>query len=217
MCKSHPRTLEAEWSRLAGSRRFDLRVSTNGLPLIARSAFTLIELILVMALLTMAVSVTAPTLAHFFRGRTLDSEARRLLALTRSGQNRAVAEGIPMDLWVNAESGMVGLDSEPSFETLDARAVEFKVDSGVQIEVVKQSTLNSFATNMTSRSQFISTASVLPTKLTHPAYPTIRFMPDGSVAENSPQALRLTSRDGASLSVALTQNKLSYEIRRTDK
>ncbi|MCX6930914.1 MAG: prepilin-type N-terminal cleavage/methylation domain-containing protein, partial [Verrucomicrobia bacterium] len=66
----------------------------------APSAFTLIELILVMALLTIVISLTAPSLSKFFRGRTLDSEARRLLALTRSGQSRAVSEGMPMDLWV---------------------------------------------------------------------------------------------------------------------
>src|SRR2546426_11590252 len=47
--------------------------------------FTLIELILVMTVLTIAVSITAPALANFFRGRSLDSEARRLLALTRPG------------------------------------------------------------------------------------------------------------------------------------
>jgi len=182
----------------------------------ARTAFTLIELILVMAILTMAVAVTAPSLSHFFRGRTLDSEARRLLALTRSGQNRAVAEGIPIDLWVNASGGVVGLDAEPSFETTDPKAVEFNLDSGVQIEVVRQPTVSSLATNLSS-AQFISTASVLPVKLTHAGLPTIRFLPDGSMGENSPQSLRLTSRDGASLTVALAQDKLSYEIRRTDK
>src|SRR5689334_15919462 len=48
--------------------------------------FTLIELILVMAILTVAVSITAPALSNFFHGRTLDSEARRMLALTRQGQ-----------------------------------------------------------------------------------------------------------------------------------
>jgi len=180
------------------------------------NAFTLIELILVMAILTMAVAVTAPTLAHFFRGRTLDSEARRLLALTRSGQNRAVAEGIPIDLWVNASGGIVGLDAEPSFETTDPKAVEFTLDSGVQIEVVKQATVSTLATNLT-RVQTISTASVLPVKLTHAGLPTIRFLPDGSLGENSPQSLRLTSRDGTSLTIALGQDRLSYEIRRTQK
>ena len=45
----------------------------------ARRGFTLIELILVMALLTVVISLTAPRLSRFFHGRTLDSEARRLL------------------------------------------------------------------------------------------------------------------------------------------
>src|SRR5690242_16286998 len=97
------------------------------------SAFTLIELILIMALLTMAASITAPTLAKFFRGRSLDLEARRLLAMTRNGQNRAVAEGIPIDLWVDPDRGSIGLDAEPSFEKEDPRAVQFEVDTGIQI------------------------------------------------------------------------------------
>ena len=48
----------------------------------AGRAFTLIELILVMALLTIAASLVAPKMASFFRGRAHDQEARRLLALT---------------------------------------------------------------------------------------------------------------------------------------
>src|SRR5512139_2348010 len=100
--------------------------------------FTLIELILVMALLTVVISLTAPKLSRFFHGRTLDSEARRLLALTRSGQSRAVSEGLPMDLWVDAEKGEFGLEAEPSFETSDPKAVEFALDSGLKIEVVSR-------------------------------------------------------------------------------
>src|SRR5439155_2391252 len=93
-----------------------------------RSAFTLIELILVMTVLTIAVSVTAPALAHFFRGRSLDSEARRLLALSREGQSRAVSEGMPMELWVDTSRGALGLESEPSFEQNDPKAIEFTLD-----------------------------------------------------------------------------------------
>src|SRR5512141_2029281 len=98
-------------------------------------AFTLIELILVMALLTIVISLTAPRLSRFFRGRTLDSEARRLLALTRSGQSRAVSEGIPIDLWVNVAEGQVGLEAEPSFETSDSKAVDLQIDERLKIEV----------------------------------------------------------------------------------
>jgi type II secretory pathway pseudopilin PulG len=179
-------------------------------------AFTLIELILVMAILTMAVSVTAPTLATFFRGRTLDSEARRLLALTRSGQNRAVSEGIPMDLWVNADQRTVGLDAEPSFEKVDPKAVEFTVDSGVQIEVSTPPVVTPSRMTLVP-GQLASTASVPRVNLTHPSVPTIRFLPDGTISENSPQKIRLSGRDDRSLWVALSQDKLSYEIRTSDK
>src|SRR3974390_2908230 len=77
-------------------------------------AFTLIELILVMAVLTIAASITAPALANFFRGRTLDSEARRLLALTRHGQSRAVSARLPMELWFDTAHSPFGLEAAPT-------------------------------------------------------------------------------------------------------
>ena len=91
-----------------------------------------------MALLTIVISLTAPRLSRFFHGRTLDSEARRLLALTRSGQSRAVSEGLPMDLWVDAEQGTFGLEAEPSYDASDPKAVDFTLDSGLQLEVVNK-------------------------------------------------------------------------------
>ena len=97
--------------------------------------FTLIELILVMAILTIAVAITAPALANFFRGRSLDSEARRLLALTRQGQSRAVSEGLPMELWFDTAQNTFGLEAEPSYEEVDARAVSYQLQD-MQVEVV---------------------------------------------------------------------------------
>jgi hypothetical protein len=47
--------------------------------------------------------------------------------------------------------------------------------------------------------------------------PTIRFLPDGTIGENSPQMLQIIARDGTSLWVALTKDKTNYEIRRTDR
>lgn len=184
-----------------------------------RSAFTLIELILVMAILTMAVSVTAPALSNFFRGRTLDSEARRLLAMARSGQNRAVSEGVPMDLWVDPDQGKIGLEAEPSYEPSDSKAVEFTIDSGLHIEVAKQPEQTAgTTTSMTlNRLQAPSVASVPRINLTHPGLPTIRFLPDGTMSETSPQSLRLSGRDGSSLWLAQSRDKLTYEIRSTDK
>jgi type II secretion system protein H len=176
------------------------------------AGFTLIELILVMTILTIAVSITAPTLANFFRGRTLDSEARRLLALTRQGQSRAVSEGIPMELWIDTAQGIFGLEAEPSYEQTDPKAVELKLDKDLTLEAVNDSPLaarkgailgpiNS-ATN--SGSMVLSR---------HPELPRIRFLPDGSISESSPQTLRLTGIDGGSLWLSQSRNRLSYEIR----
>ena len=177
-------------------------------------AFTLIELILVMAILTFAVSVTAPTLSHFFRGRTLDSEARRLLALTHIGQSRAVSEGIPMDLWMDEKQGSFGLQMEPSYEKEDSKMVEFDVDSGLQIVVVHE--IAPVVSTTLSRNRPASTASVPRVMLARAGLPTIRFLPDGSISDGSPQKVRLTGRDGKSLWLAQTREHTSYEIRNTE-
>ena len=181
-----------------------------------RRGFTLIELILVMALLTIVISLTAPRLSRFFHGRTLDSEARRLLALTRSGQSRAVSEGMPMDLWVDAQEGTFGLEAEPSYETSDPKAVDFTLDGGLQLEVVNK-TVVAVSTTTTMGSQPASIASVPRVKLVHAGLPTIRFLPDGSLGEASPQMFHLTSSDGGSLWLAQARDRVSYEIRSTDK
>jgi prepilin-type N-terminal cleavage/methylation domain-containing protein len=177
--------------------------------------FTLIELILVMALLTVVISLTAPRLSRFFHGRTLDSEARRLLALTRSGQSRAVSEGVPMDLWVNAPDGTFGLEAEHTYENEDSKAVDFTLDSGLQLEVVTRAVVTPTVTM--SRSRLVnSTASVPRVTLVHADLPTIRFLPDGSISESSPQKLHLASSDGGSLWLIQARDALSYEIRSSD-
>src|ERR1035441_2955091 len=182
-----------------------------------RRGFTLIELILVMALLTIVISLTAPKLSRFFHGRTLDSEARRLLALTRSGQSRAVSEGMPMDLWVNTGQGTFGLEAEPSYDTSDSKAVDFTLDGGLQLEVVNKLVVAPANTVTMNRAQRVSTASVSRINLVHANLPTIRFLPDGSIGEASPQMLHLASSDGGSLWLAQERDGLSYEIRSTDK
>jgi hypothetical protein len=171
-----------------------------------------------MALLTIVISLTAPKLSRFFHGRTLDSEARRLLALTRSGQSRAVSEGLPMDLWVDAEQGTFGLEAEPSYETSDPKAVDFTLDDNLQLEVVHKTVVAPVNTvSALNPGQQPSIASVPRVTLVHPNLPTIRFLPDGSISETSPQELRLTDRDGTSLWLRQARDRVNYEISSTDK
>jgi prepilin-type N-terminal cleavage/methylation domain-containing protein len=175
-----------------------------------RGAFTLIELILVMAVLTIVISLTAPALANFFRGRTLDSEARRLLSLTRQGQSRAVSEGIPMELWMDATKGTFGLEAEPSYEAEDPKAVELTIDGDIQFQIVNENTPSSADTSSAVRSSGIGSGAALASR--HPNVPKIRFLPDGSISETSPQKLVLTRRDGMSICLRQSRNRLSYEI-----
>jgi type II secretion system protein H len=177
------------------------------------SGFTLIELILVMTVLTIAVSVTAPALANFFRGRVLDSEARRLLALTRQGQSRAVSEGIPMELWIDSRESKFGLEAEPSYETTDTKAVEFSLDSDLQLESSNDGQNRALTVNRFS-SPTASSATGGQVLSRHAELPRIRFLADGSISESSPQKLILTGRDGITIAVAQSRNGMCYEITR---
>jgi len=70
-----------------------------------RRKFTLIELILVMILLVVMVSATAPSLSNFFKGRKLLSEARRFMSVTKYASTLAASEGIFVTLELDSEEG----------------------------------------------------------------------------------------------------------------
>src|SRR5208282_2587596 len=74
--------------------------------------FTLIELILILALLVIITSLAAPAMSRFIRGRALDSESLRLFALMHAAQSRAVSEGMPMVVWVDQKQDAYGLSEE---------------------------------------------------------------------------------------------------------
>src|SRR6185369_10002884 len=100
-----------------------------------RQVFTLIVLILVLAMLSIVLAVATPSLSNFFRGRTLDSEARRFVSLTRYGQSRAVSEGIPMTLWIDTRRGAYGLRQEPGYVDQDTKSVDLVLEPALRLTV----------------------------------------------------------------------------------
>jgi type II secretion system protein H len=162
---------------------------------LCRRGFTLIELILVLTLLAIVASLIAPSLSSFMRGRSLDSEARRLLSLTRAAQSRAVSEATPMLLWINAPQGAYGVEREATSKRNDPRALEFSVDGNVQVAVVNPGSAGTRVRNL----------------------PVIRFLADGTIDENSPQTLRLNDTTGATFWLVQTRNRMGYEIRSTNR
>ncbi|HEV2319000.1 MAG TPA: GspH/FimT family protein [Verrucomicrobiae bacterium] len=161
--------------------------------------FTLIELILILALLVVITSLATPVVSRFIRGRALDSEARRLYALTHAAQSRAVSEGMPMMLWVDEKNGAYGLAEETPGKTggkagnqaADPKAEDLTVDSTLRIAVMNVG---------------------LGTPTTFNNLPAIRFLPDGTVDEDSPQTLELADADGFTRWLLLNKMRTGYEI-----
>ncbi len=167
-------------------------------------AFTLIEMILVMTILTVAVALTAPSLSRFFRGRALDSEARRLLSVMRHGEERAVSEGVPVQLEVDAPRGQFELRVDPTYQEADPGRIEFTVDTDIQVALT--------TTNLPSRTTLLAAPSRRALAGGRNAQPAFRFLPDGTVDETSPDLITLTDNDGFSRTITRSRNRLGYEI-----
>jgi prepilin-type N-terminal cleavage/methylation domain-containing protein len=160
-----------------------------------RCAFTLIELVLVMTLLVVAVCMVAPRMSDFVRGRALGSEAQRMVALMHAGQSRAVSEGMPMVLWLDQKQSTCGLEAETSPKGGDPKAEDLTISENVQIAP-------------------LNTGTGTVTTFNH--LPAIRFLPDGTIDENSPQTLQLTEGNDSLWLVEL-QNHAGYEINDSQK
>ena len=175
---------------MAGGTSFVIRHSSFS------RAFTLVELLLVLSLLVIITTMVAPAMSNFIRAKAVDAESRRLFALMHAAQSRAVSEGMPMLLWVDEKSGAYGLIAETPAKGGDPKAENLAVDENVQIAV------------LTSGKTAVTTYQNLP---------AIRFLPSGTIDENSPQTLRLMDARGNALWLVETSNRMGYEIRDTDK
>ena len=156
-----------------------------------------------MTLLMIVVGVSYPSLQNFFRGRSLDSEVRRFLSLTRHAQSRAASEGIPMVIWLDAQERTYGLQAEAGYLDNDPKAIEYELAEDLVMEA-SQPPVNAL---ISQRNRQALQARNLP---------TIRFGPDGSVLETSPESVRFEEsrigRDSA-IWVAQSATRHGYEIR----
>jgi Tfp pilus assembly protein FimT len=145
--------------------------------------------------LVVAISIAAPKMSSFVRGRALDSEARRILAIAHEGQSRAVSEGMPMVLWIDDKNNGYGLEEETPGKDGDTKAENYTADENVQVAVMS---LNGTATTFKN-------------------LPAIRFLADGTVDENSPQMVKLTGSTGGELWLLESADRRGYEISDSEK
>ncbi|MBX3729524.1 MAG: GspH/FimT family pseudopilin [Candidatus Sumerlaeia bacterium] len=74
--------------------------------------FTLLELIVVLALLAVVAGVTTSNLAGFVRGRAADEECRRLVALLEYARSSAISRSARTTVWVELANGEYGITDE---------------------------------------------------------------------------------------------------------
>lgn len=166
--------------------------SATGRPSDRRRArgFSLIELLLVLALLVVAVSIVSPRIAGFIRGRSLHTETHRMLAAVRNAQSRAVSQGFPTVVWLDAAGRNYGVSLETAAGKADPTERAFPVDESVRFSVTAAT-----GTAVTFRNQ-----------------PAIRWQPDGSVDEGSPTRIGLEDAAGARLWLVRSADRRGYEI-----
>ena len=165
-----------------------------------RAGFTLVELTLVMVIMVIIVSLVMPSLKGFFRGRGLDNEALRFLALTRYGQSRAIDEGVPVELWVNPKNGSYGLEALSGYTETQTKPLTYDVDSTVQIVMSAPSTV-------LVHSNYWS-----QTKSQNGVVTRIRFQPDGFISDASPANIYLRQANGQ-IWIAEAPTHLEYDIK----
>lgn len=157
-----------------------------------RGAFTLIELIVVMALLVIVIAIGGPRLARFFHGQTVMEEGQRLLALTRYGQSRAASEGSPMELWMNPANGTYGLRRQAGANDNSAtplpgagKDVNLKLGDGLRFQFGQGGALSQQGAN-------------------------IVFAPDGSIVDGSLQQVEIQQDGGDWSAITESENHLNY-------
>jgi Tfp pilus assembly protein FimT len=149
----------------------------------------LIEFILVVGLLAGVIAIAAPSLSNFFRGRKLDSEARRFVALARYGQSRAVSEGVPMMLWMDQVEGTYGVREQDglSLDTLQAQSELSRARQGYEkVDALRPA----FRLSQNLRFEMEGVNS-----RTNGRIVTVRFLPDGSIDEAALRVLKLLQED----------------------
>lgn len=158
----------------------------------ATSGMTLIELILVMAVLATVLAIAAPSLSRFFSGRDLQEEVRRFIALTKFARSEAVSRGVMMELWIDPDLRAYGLQPQGAAnseeDSMRTYRLADKLTFGVETESLDA----------------LGRAIIL-------------FWPDGSIDEQSVKTVRIEEDAESIVEIVRAEFGLGYEVQDEDK
>lgn len=163
------------------------------------AGFTLIELVFVMLILALGALFVAPSMSSFFHGRVLSSEARRLLAVMHHGQSRAIAEGVPVILWLDAKEQTYGLSAQNGSAGTAAQDSRYTLDPSLTLEI--PASANQSGSELDDERLGISDNLAF-----------VRFLPGGFYDEGSAARIILHQGEGGGMELVPDANRLSYEI-----
>src|SRR3954469_22099193 len=152
-----------------------------------RAGFTLIELMLVLAILAMMVALVAPALAKSSRARNLEQEALRLVALTEYARDEAVSQGVSMSIYVETQTGKYGMEPSSGASGVSSRK-DFTLRDDQHFEELK--------TTGTSKKESR----------------VITYNPEGVPEVSSIDYITITDRNGESKTVMRAADGYGYEL-----
>ena len=114
--------------------RFGFRISSRSGA--SPRGFTLVELILVMALLAATMALSAPSLSRFVHQRYVENEAVRFVAATEYARGEAVSRGVPFVVWVNHRAAAFGVEPAPGFPVSGHPERAYTLRKGIRLEVI---------------------------------------------------------------------------------
>ena len=156
-------------------------------------AFTLIELIIVMALMVTILGLSAPSLSRSLKGRAVKQEATRLLATIEYAREESISQGVPMAVWIDAQNGRFGTQPQNGYEGNPLRQKELSLDPTIHFVLD--------GAEPTQNGRIIAT----------------EFDPDGTLDPSSISNLQLSDQKDESVTLSLSEDGWGYEIGKEGK
>ncbi len=155
-------------------------------------AFTLVELVLVMALLVIMLAVAAPSLGRSLRQRNLDQQSARLLSLTEYARDEAASQGIPMMVWINPDTKRFGVDTHAGYTANASRVKDYILPEDLSFDPIDGAQAS---------------------KTEGHGFDVAEFAPDGTLDPASAASVRISGHNHAdTAAISQTADGYGYEI-----